>query len=162
MTMIYVPGRGNVSLRAGSIDRALHQYDERLFFSQHPETGQWTVFVKIERDLGPEVGTVVDGQRGYPIFAFPHGQDVDSLTADTIMQRVYAADTLRHGEKMLDELHAHNERIKQKHRDAAAEAEEVYAEAVESYVRGHESGDIKFGKVYMNGSNGRNTAIRTG
>lgn len=162
MTSIYVPGKGNVSLRKGTIDSELHAYDERLFFAQHPDNGQWTVFVKIDRDLDPDVGAWVEGEHAYPVLAFPFNRNPDNLTADEIMAKVHAADTLRHGQKMLDELHAHNARIKKEKDDAASEAAAVYAEGVESYLRGHKGDDLKFTKVYMNGNQGRNTAIRTG
>ena len=134
MTTLFVPGRGSVNLAVARIDRAVREYDERLLFARHPQTGQWSVFIKIERDLPEEFGTVVEGQRVYPVLGFPHDRDPETLDIEEIKVRLYKADSVRHGKQILADMHAHNERVKEPQRRVASEAAGIAAEVLESYL----------------------------
>ena len=46
---LFIPGRGSVDTRVFKVDAAVKEYDERLMFDQHPDTGDWCVFVELPR-----------------------------------------------------------------------------------------------------------------
>lgn len=140
MSHLYLPGRGMVNLDARRVDRAVQEYDERLFFSRHPQTGQWTVFIKIERDLPDEFGTVVSGTRAFPVLAF---NDIPEPSEAT--RRLYESDAIRHGTRILDKIHENNERVREPLRRKAEEAQEQLAEVVESYM--HDQGETRYRRV---------------
>lgn len=48
---------GMVDSIIAKLDRAAGEYDERLFIDKHRDTGQWALFIKLERPLEP-----------YPVF----------------------------------------------------------------------------------------------
>lgn len=147
-----------VNLAVSRINRAVREYDERLLFARHPQTGQWSVFIKIERDLPEEFGTVVEGQHVYPVLGFPHDRDPESIDVEEIKRKLYRADAMRHGEKILDDMHRHNEKVKEPRRQAAAEAAGVAAEVAESYH--NNEGNTRYRRLTQpKGVHGR-TAVR--
>lgn len=155
---IYVPGRGVVNLAARRIDNAVREYDERLFFARHPQNGQWSVFVKIAGGLPEDFGTVVEGQHAFPVVGFPHDRDPETLDLEEIMHKLYKADSMRHGTRILDEMHEHNEKVRAPARAAADDAAGAMAEVVESYTHGQ--GDTKYSRLLpLKGTLGR-TAVR--
>ena len=119
---IYIPGHGEMSWDEIRVDRAVREYDERLFFARNAETMDWCVFIKMPR---PEPA--------YPVVGF--GSDIPPV--DVVMQRVMAADTMRHGWKILDEIVKSQEDYKKEFRTKADEATEESAEVVEHFLRQH-------------------------
>jgi hypothetical protein len=134
MSTLIVPGRGVVNLAAAAIDRAVREYDERLLFATNPQTGQDTVFIKLPRDFEflDDVGVSIAGDKVMPVLAFNPHQPLPH--PDAVVRELYKRDTVRHGTKLLDDLHRHNEAIRKQYRAAAAEADEALAEAQESYL----------------------------
>jgi hypothetical protein len=122
MSSIYIPGHGEMSFDEVRIDRAVREYDERLFFARNADTWDWCVFVKMPR---PEPA--------YPVIGF--GQELPPV--DEVMRRVYRADAHKHGFQIYDEIMDSQEKYKQKFRDAADEASEESAEVVEHFLRQH-------------------------
>ncbi len=107
MKGIYIPGHGEMSFDEARIDRAVREYDERLFFARNADTWDWCVFIKMPR---PEPA--------YPVIGF--GRELPPV--DEVMRRVYRADAHRHGWAIYDEIMKSQEDYKKKFRDAADEA----------------------------------------
>lgn len=122
---LYIPGRGMVDLEAHRVDTAVREYDERLFFDEHPVNGQWCIFIKVGAELPyyPDM-LYMEGTNVIPILGFdkiPHPEDA--------LKRLYAADTVRHGEQILDDMNRRNEAAK---KAAAKQADEATGEAAEA------------------------------
>jgi hypothetical protein len=122
MKGIYIPGHGEMSFDEARIDRAVREYDERLFFARNADTWDWCVYIKMPR---PEPA--------YPVIGF--GRELPPV--DEVMRRVYRADTHKHGFQIYDEIMKSQEDYKKKFRDAADEATEESAEVVEHFLRQH-------------------------
>jgi hypothetical protein len=104
------------------------EYDERLIFSQHPLNGQWCIFMKMPADY--ETETQIDGNNVLPLLGFrdiPHPEDA--------VKRLWQADTLRHGEQMLDEMNRRNAARKAEYEKAASDSSGEAAEAMEWFNR---------------------------
>lgn len=114
MSSIYLPGRGMVNLTARRIDKAVTEYDERLFFRRNPQNGQWTVFRKMEHGVEP-----------LPVLGF--GFDIPSV--DRVLKRLYESDSRRHD--LVARINKHNERLKKEQQDKVDDAQEFAAEALE-------------------------------
>lgn len=98
MTSIYVPGKGLMDTTLLSIEKALGEYDERLYLKFNDEQQQWCVYVKV-----PRPGTDV------PVL----GLDPDvRLHKDYVMERMVSMDTRRHATNMLVAIDKHNEKLK--------------------------------------------------
>lgn len=136
MSTLIVPGRGVVDLAALAIDRAVREYDERLLFATHPHTGQQTVFIKMPADFEAEddFKVSIDGSTVFPLFALNPHHPLPS--PEVVVRELFKRDSIRHGAKMLDDLHRHNELVKKPYRDAADEATAILAEGRESYLHG--------------------------
>lgn len=120
---IYLPGRGVVDLEANRVDRAVHEYDERLSFARNEETGDYCIFIKMERGWdGPDAGLPVLGF-GKQI---PHPEDA--------LKRLYQADSLRRGNEILDDINRTNDDVHKQLDAAAHEGAGHYVEALESYM----------------------------
>lgn len=131
---LYVPGRGNIDLSEYRVDKAVNEYDERLYFARNLSTGQWCIYLR-----------TVPSEPDLPLLGFdevPHPEDA--------IKRLYRADTLRHGEKILDEMNRHNEKIREQARKDAAEAAEELAEVVE-WAHRKEGLTEKYTKVFVGG-----------
>lgn len=137
MSGIYIPGHGEMSLDEIRIDRAVREYDGRLFFARNSDTWDWCVYVKMPR---PEPA--------YPVIGF--GAELPSL--DEVMRRVHRSDTKRHGWQIYDEIVKSQEDYKKKFRDAADDATEESAEVVEHFMRKHGKSPVV--KVFMNSDKG--------
>jgi len=44
---------GYVDFNVVKVDKAVEQYDERLFLDKHPETKDWVVYIRMERPAEP-------------------------------------------------------------------------------------------------------------
>lgn len=122
MNSIYIPGHGEMSFAEARVDRAVRDYDERLFFARNAETWDWCVFIKMPRPEEP-----------YPVVGF--GKDIPSV--DTVIQRIMAADTMRHGWQILDDIVKSQEDYKKKFKDKTDAAGEESAEHIEFMLRQH-------------------------
>lgn len=133
MSKIYIPGHGELSFDEYRIDRAVREYDERLFFARNNDTWDWCVFVRMPGN-----------EPAYPVIGF--GQELPPL--DEVMRLVHRSDTKRHGWQIYDEIVASQEAYKKKFRDAADDATEESAEVVEHFLRQHGKSPVV--KVFMN------------
>jgi hypothetical protein len=122
MSGIYIPGHGEMSWEEARVDRAVREYDERLFFARNEETWDWCVFVKMPR---PEPA--------FPIVGF--GNTIPSV--DVVMERVRRADTMRNGDKIYNDLVKSQMDFKKQHDDKASEASAESSEVVEHFLRKH-------------------------
>jgi hypothetical protein len=122
MSSIYIPGHGETSFEEMRIDRALREYDERLFFARNADTWDWCVYIRMPR---PEPA--------YPVIGF--GNELPNI--DEVMRRVRRADAHLHGFAIYDEIMASQERYKKQFRDKADDATEESAEVVEHFLRRH-------------------------
>lgn len=124
MSEIYIPGQGVTNLEGRGLDRFVNEYDERLSFKRNPATGDFCIYIRMERGSDPpEV----------PVIGF--GPNMPSR--DEVQRRLYNADTMRHGERLLNAMNEHNERLKQVGRDAADEAAWDTTERIEKFMRKH-------------------------
>jgi len=119
---IYIPGRGSVDTLVYKVDRAVSAYDERLFFDQNANTGDWCVFIKMPR---PE--------RPYPVLGF--GDAVPSV--DAAMLRLKQADTMRTGNQIYDEIVKSQEDYRKALTYNTDQAGEESAEVLEHFLRRH-------------------------
>jgi hypothetical protein len=112
---IWLPGQGVVDVRIRAAQRAVKEYDERLELARHEITHDWVIFVTLDNgNLYPVIGL---GRE------LPH--------PDYIKERLWKADTRRHGEKILHEVNRRNEEIRQNRRRPAQDATGNMAEALE-------------------------------
>lgn len=122
MNGIYIPGHGELSWDEYRADRAVKEYDERLFFARNYDTWDWCVYIKMPY-----------GEPPYPVIGF--GREIPPV--DVVLKRVYDADTMRHGWKIFDEIQKSQEDYKKALRVKADEATEESAEVVEHLLRKH-------------------------
>lgn len=116
---VAVLGRGLVDSDELAVDRAVNEYDERLYFKRNEETGQYCVYIKTPANE-PDI----------PILGWdyiPHPEDA--------CKRLYQTDSLRHGEQILDDMNRRNAEYNRKFKDAADDATYQVAEAFESNLR---------------------------
>jgi hypothetical protein len=122
MSNIYIPGQGEKSFDELRIDRAVREYDERLFFARNADTRDWCVYIMMPRPEPP-----------YPVIGF--GRELPPV--DEVMRLIYRSDTKRHGWQIYDEIVQSQEDYKKQFRVAADEATEESAEVVEHFLRRH-------------------------
>lgn len=122
MSGIYIPGHGEMSWDEIRVDRAVKEYDERLFFARNADTWDWCVFIKMP---SPEPA--------YPVLGF--GYNVPPV--DVVMQRLVAADTMRAGNKIYDDIVKSQNDYRAKLDYAASQASEEASEPVEWLMRKH-------------------------
>lgn len=136
---LYVPGRGVVNLAYRAVDRAVAEYDERLFAADHPQTGTPSIFIKMPPDSewNLEEGLSIDGNRCVPVMAFPHGMPHE----DAVLRRLHETDAVRRGKELLDDLNRRNDALKEPARREAAEQAGEVAEVWESAM--HRLGKTK-------------------
>ena len=109
---IWLPGQGVVDMAPMKVHRAVSQYDERLMFGRH-ENGDWCIFVKMPHGKNP-----------LPVLGFGTGLP----TPEEAVRRADAANTRRHGQKVLDQIMADDARRRAKLDKESEELAEVYAE----------------------------------
>lgn len=112
---LWIPGAGEVDVRIVGLQRVCREYDDRLELARHELTGDWVVFIKIDRgNLYPVIGI---------------GRELCS--PEELRERLWKADAKRHGNKLLDQINESNARIKREARLRADDAAEATAEAFE-------------------------------
>ena len=119
---IYIPGHGEMSWDEVRIDRALREYDERLFFARNADTWDYCVYIKMPRPEAP-----------YPVIGF--GRELPAL--DHVMQKVRDSDTTKHGWQIYNDMIKSQEAYRKRMRDNADEASEESTEVVEHFLRQH-------------------------
>ena len=130
-TKIWLPGVGTADIRMASLDAAAQEYDPILRFGRNEDTGQWCVFV-VKRGMAP-----------LPVLGFSEMPERDYM-----LRRIYEADSVRHGAKMLDDIERHNESLQEPGRAIAADAEEHLTETMEWAFR--QQGATPYSRVHMN------------
>jgi len=116
MSAIWLPGRGVVNQQAKRVDRAVHEYDERLFFGEWH--GDFVVYMTMPHGTDP-----------LPILNF--GREMP--TPDTAIERLSLSDARKRGAEILQDLIRHNNSVESKYEEAASEGAGLAAEAVESF-----------------------------
>jgi hypothetical protein len=112
---LWIPGAGEVDVKIVACQRVCREYDERLELAKHELTGDWVVFIKLDRDSL------------YPVI----GIGPELCDPEELSQRLWKADARRHGDKVLRDINEHNERIRRESRSRALAADEEVAEHFE-------------------------------
>ena len=112
---LWIPGMGETDIRIVGCQRVCREFDDRLELAKHELTGDWVVFIKVDRgNLYPVIGI---------------GREL--CTPDELRERLWKADAKRHGDKVLRDINEHNARIQRESRNRALDADEATAEALE-------------------------------
>lgn len=122
MSTLWIPGKGEYDVRAYRVDKAVREYNERLSFERNPDTGDWCVFIRMP---SPEPPVALMGF---------HDQIPDP---EHVVKRLYESDSLRHGEKILNDIIKTQERFKAHKQYIADEASGDSAERIEHMMRKH-------------------------
>jgi len=109
---IWLPGQGVVDMAPMKVHRAVSQYDERLMFGRH-ENGDWCIFVKMPH-----------GKKPLPVLGF--GRELP--TPEEAVRRADAANTRRHGQKVLDQIMADDRRRRREVEKRSEQLAETYAD----------------------------------
>lgn len=139
-TVIQVPGRGAMDLSAYRVNKAVHEYDERLIADRNPKTGVDTVFIEMARDTewADDDGVAINGSRYMPIIGFPEGFP----ESDVVLKRLYEADASRHGSNILNWMNRRNDALLEPVRHAASESAGETADVMESVM--HREGKTRY------------------
>lgn len=134
---LFIPGRGVTDSKAVLVDAAVREYDSRLMFMQHPETGDWCVFIELPR---PE--------RPYPVIGF--GETIPEPSV--VVERLRRSDTMRNGDAIYREVVRSQEKYRANLKYQADEAGEESAEVIEHFLR--KNGKSPISKVFMSSKGG--------
>lgn len=117
MSALWLPtAAGMVDSRIWRLSEAAREYDDRLMVGRNEDNGTWSVYILRGRD------------KPYPVLHLGfHVEDLPS--PEELKRRLYAADTSRHGTKILEELNRHNDELKLGRELRAQEADAILAEA---------------------------------
>lgn len=112
---LWIPGAGEVDVRIVGLQRVCREFDDRLELAKHELTGDWVVFIKIDRgNLYPVIGI---------------GREL--IEPEELRERLWKADAARHGDKLRQQINEHNARIQRDAKLRADDAAEAAAEALE-------------------------------
>lgn len=119
-TRLWLPGQGVVDLAPMRVHRAVQAYDERLVFGRindesHPAYGDWVIFVKMPHGRAP-----------LPVLNF--GRELPS--PEEAVRRADAANTRRHGMKIMDDIVRDDQRRRAALDKESEELAEIYAEII--------------------------------
>jgi hypothetical protein len=117
---IYIPGRGSVDSDVYKVDRAVNQYNDRLSFEFNEAGQDYCIFMRMPYPENPVV-ILGFGDR------VPH--------PDEACKRLWESDTMRHGDKILNDILKSQEEFKNAKRYAADQASSDSAERVEHLMR---------------------------
>jgi len=109
-----------VNYAAYKVDYAVRQYDNRLMFARNMDNGDWCIFVRMPNDAEP-----------YPILGF---QDTIPEPFEAI-DRLKAADTMRHGDRIYKDMVASQEKYRADLKYTADQAIADSAERTEHMMR---------------------------
>lgn len=122
MSGIYIPGKGEMTWEQIKIDRAVREYDERLFFGRNTDTGDWCVFITLPRPRDP-----------YPVIGFGH----ELPHVSKVLENLTRGDTLRNGNAIYDEIVKSQQDYKKTVQRQGDEAAGETSEVVEHFMRRH-------------------------
>jgi len=117
---IWIPNRGEFDTRAWRVDNAMSEYDERLMFGRNEDTGDWCVFIRMPRPQQP-----------YPVLGF--GNSIPE--PEEALNRLRASDTMRHGNKIYDDVMRSQREHKARFEHASDEAADEAVEVIEHMMR---------------------------
>lgn len=117
---LFIPGQGMVDSRVYTINSLLKDYDSRLMFSKHPETGDWCVFIEMPRPEQP-----------YPVMGF--GDNIPE--ASMVLDRIKQGDTMRTGNTIYRDIVRSQERFRAAQTYKTDQAGEESAEVIEHFMR---------------------------
>lgn len=117
---LWLPGQGVVDMGPMKVHRALQAYDERLLFGRindpnHPGYGDWCAFVKMPHGSKHPILPVI-------------GFGPEMPTAEEAVERCNAANTRRHGDKLLNDIMADDRRRRRDLERGAEANSEIYVE----------------------------------
>jgi hypothetical protein len=144
---ILVPGRGLVNLDAERVNKAVMEYDERLRFGYNPANDDWIIYIRMPQSF--EAYYYIDDEPVYPCIGF--GTSIPA--PEYALHRLKAADTLRHGERILNEMNRLNEKWRAERDAEAADHTAEVAERIEFEVRKDGQTD-KYTKVFFTDKKG--------
>jgi hypothetical protein len=110
--MVQHPRLGLVDSAVFRLDKTVNEYDAKLHLDRHPETGDWAVYIDMERPQPP-----------YPVL----GLGKTLPTTDQLLQKLRESDSQRHDirKKINEANEAHMREIDRKSRDEVGKAAEV-------------------------------------
>lgn len=116
---IWLPtSSGMVDLRVWRLNEAAKEYDPRLMVGRNEQNGYWTVYIS----TGPLTPP-------YPVLALDR-DEAKLPDPEGLKRKLYQMDTVRHGQKMLDDMNKRNEKLQYEQTGRAAdEATDEMAEA---------------------------------
>lgn len=98
---IWLPtSSGMVDLRVWRLNEAAKEYDPRLMVGRNEHNGYWTVYIT----TGPLTPP-------HPVLALDR-DEAKLPDSEGLKRKLYQMDTVRHGQKMLDDMNRHNEELK--------------------------------------------------
>lgn len=130
----FVQGRGMVDSDVLAVDRAVSEYDERLYFDRNPETGDYCIYMKM-----------LPGEAPLPILGF----EKVIPSPEAALRRLYAADSMRQGEEILNGMRRRNHDALEPLRRKADDASGQLAEGLEILYR--KTGDHPSPRVFVPG-----------
>ena len=117
---IWIPNKGEIDTKVWRVDKAVNEYDERLMFGRNEDTGDWCVFIRMPRPEPP-----------YPVLGF--GNTIPE--PEDALNRLRASDTLRHGNKIYDDVMRSQREYKAQFEYASNQAADESVEAIEHMMR---------------------------
>jgi hypothetical protein len=118
---IWVAGQGVVDLESTRVDRAVREYDERLFFGRNMDNGQWCVFIKMPRGHDPEI---------LPVLGFP-----EHPTPEEALDKIRRSDTKRYSTEIFKMITDSQERREREAEKANDENSDIYADIMQEAYR---------------------------
>jgi hypothetical protein len=134
---IYIPGRGSVDSDVYKVDRAVNQYNDRLSFEFNEAGQDYCIFMRMPY---PE----------RPVIILGFGEKVPH--PDEACKRLWESDTMKHGDRILNDILKSQEDFKNAKRYAADQASSDSAERIEKFLRG--KGHSPIVKVFPNDKKG--------
>jgi len=119
---IWIPKYGETDVRAWKIDQRVREYDSRLMFGRNEDTGDWCIFIKMPTPRDP-----------YPVIGFQNRIP----EPDEALDRLKAADTMRHGDAVYREVLRSQEEYRKSGLKKVDEASADSAERIEFMLRKH-------------------------
>ena len=119
---IWIPNMGDYDMRAWKVDRKVREYDERLMFGRNEDTGDWCIFIRMPAPQDP-----------FPVIGFQKSIPEPNDALD----RLKAADTMRHGDRLYKEMVASQKKYRDDLEYKSDQAAQDSAERVEHLMRQH-------------------------
>lgn len=117
---LFIPGYGDMNTDVWRVDQAVKEYDNRLMFARNEQNGDWCIFIQMPRPKDP-----------YPVLGFQEAIP----TPEEAIERLKAADTMRHGDRIYNEIIRSQEQYRAGLKYNADQAIGDSAERVEHMMR---------------------------